>query len=71
MEIVHDIPTEKGSSGGPLILMNLKIIGIHKGGYKKDEGKSNRGIFIKDIIMKIIEDNPNLVKENFFEVFFY
>ncbi len=69
--IAHNISTKRGSSGAPLILTNHKIIGIHKGVYKKDERKSNIGIFIKDIVMKIIEDNQNLVKENTFEVLFY
>ena len=48
--IYHNVNTEKGSSGSPIILLlseNFPIIGIHEGGYNEE---SNVGIYIKDII---------------------
>ena len=60
--IKHNVSTKHGSSGSPLISTDHKIIGIHKG-YKKEKIKNgnnevyNCGIFIKDIIMNIIENN--------------
>jgi len=68
--IKHNISTEDGSSGSPLISTNHKIIGIHKGHEKKNKN-CNCGIFIKDIIMKIIENNLSPIKENIFVIFFY
>ena len=55
MEFYHDINTEKGSSGSPIILLNtLKVIGIHKQAVK--EKKLNAGTFI-DVIFKKIDEN--------------
>ncbi len=53
--IVHSIPTSKGSSGSPLILINrdLSLIGIHQG--SRNDEKLNNGIsFIK--ILKDIKE---------------
>ena len=54
-EFYHDINTEKGSSGSPIILFNtLKVIGIHK--QADIEKKLNVGTFI-DVIFKKIDEN--------------
>ena len=45
----HNADTEYGSSGSPIILKGTeKVIGIHKGAYKKNN--SNIGIYIRTII---------------------
>ena len=49
----HNIDTEGGSSGCPIILFTKEVIGIHKG-YSKDE-KLNVGIFIGEIMNKLNE----------------
>ena len=49
----HNIDTEGGSSGCPIILFTKKVIGIHKG-YSEDE-KLNVGIFIGEIMNKLNE----------------
>ena len=47
----HDADTEGGSSGSPIILKGTeKVIGIHKGNYKRNNFISNTGIFIRKII---------------------
>ena len=52
----HNCNTKPGFSGGPIILINnLKIIGIHKGYEKKN--KKNIGIYFKEIIENIKEEN--------------
>ena len=51
-EFDHNIDTEQGSSGSPIILFNtLKVIGIHKQADKTK--KINIGIFIGEVIKKI------------------
>ena len=51
----HKILTNEGSSGSPIILIsNLKVIGIHKGGYQF--GEENHGTFIGVIFNEINED---------------
>jgi len=51
-EFEHDISTEQGSSGSPIILFNLlKVIGIHK--YGDLEKRVNIGIFIGEIFDEI------------------
>ena len=58
-EFLHNIPTEPGSSGSPIILFNtLKVIGIHK--YGNETKQLNCGTFI-DLIFN--EINYNLKKE--------
>ncbi len=47
----HNIDTEGGSSGCPIILFTKKVIGIHKG-YSEDE-KLNVGIFIGEVMNKL------------------
>ena len=52
----HDCNTKPGFSGGPIILINnLKIIGMHKG-YEQNN-KKNIGIYFKEIIENIKEEN--------------
>ena len=54
-EFDHDISTDVGASGSPIILLNLMmVIGIHKN--KKNE-KVNRGTFIGEIINEINNDS--------------
>ena len=65
-EFYHDINTEKGSSGSPIILFNtLKVIGVHKQADK--EKKLNVGTFI-DVIFKKIDENKRDKKENINEI---
>jgi hypothetical protein len=46
--ILHNISTDFGSSGGPLILSNnLNIVGIHRG---KLNNELNQAIFIKNVL---------------------
>ena len=56
----HNIDTEEGSSGSPIILFTKIIIGVHKG-YDKEK-KLNIGIFIGDIINALNKDK-NIKKE--------
>ena len=56
------ISTDKGSSGGPLILSkNLKVVGIHRGELKNE---LNKAIFINnvldDINQKFSKQKPNI-----------
>ena len=60
--IWHNISTDKGSSGGPLILSkNLKVVGIHRGELKNE---LNKAIFINnvldDINQKFSKQKPNI-----------
>ena len=50
-EFAHDIPTDNGSSGSPIILFNKSVIGIHKYGNIKEE--INVGTFIGIIFNEI------------------
>ena len=62
IEFYHDINTEKGSSGSPIILFNtLKVIGVHK--QADNEKKLNVGTFI-DVIFKKIDENKKDKKES-------
>ena len=55
-KFLHNINTEKGSSGGPIILSsNLKVIGVHIGNIAKKE--INLGNFIDKIIKEICISN--------------
>ena len=56
-EFEHDISTEVGSSGSPVILLNnninlIRVIGIHKEGSDRGEIKINYGTFIGEILNK-------------------
>ena len=54
-EFYHDINTNPGSSGSPIILFNtLKVIGIHKN--EDNEKKLNVATFI-DVIFKKLDEN--------------
>ena len=55
-EFAHNIPTENGSSGCPIILLNemMTVIGIHKNTYIMT--KINGGTFIGEIINEINND---------------
>ena len=56
----HNIPTQGGSSGTPIILFNtLKVIGIHKGGNTSQI--TNAGTFIGEIFNEV---NKILEKKN-------
>ena len=64
-EFDHNIPTEEGSSGSPIILLNnninlIQVIGIHKSG-SYDEN-INGGTFIGEIINYINNDINNVNK---------
>ena len=64
-EFDHNIATDKGSSGCPIILLNnninmIQVIGIHKEGDKKN--KINGGTFIGEIFNNDL--NKDLKKEN-------
>ena len=54
-EFDHDIDTNYGSSGSPIILLNnlIMVIGIHK---NTDSNKVNGGTFIGEIINEINKD---------------
>ena len=55
----YSLGTDKGSSGSPIILLNnLKLIGLHKGKYKKGE----KEIFPIGIPMNIIINKMNYIK---------
>ena len=59
-EFMHNISTDKGSSGCPIILLNdninlIQVIGIHKEGYEAI--KLNGGTFIGEIFNKENEKN--------------
>ena len=55
--LTYNIGTKKGSSGSPIILLkNLKIVGIHKSGYRQFYSqieKKSKGIPFKKILDKI------------------
>ena len=64
-EFDHNIPTEEGSSGSPIILLNnninlIQVIGIHKSG-SYDEN-INSGTFIGELI-NYINNNINIVNK--------
>ena len=60
-EFEHNVDTDLGSSGSPVILIeNLNVIGIHKGGSKNR--KVNCGAFIS-ILFSEIGDIPSRSKE--------
>ena len=70
-EFDHNIATDYGSSGSPILLLNdninlIKIIGIHK---NSDEKKRiNGGTFIREIINEIKKDsekNKNISENHF------
>ena len=57
--LYHDIPTNKGSSGSPIIALSraLSVIGIHCGGMEKES--LNKGIFFKYILEDIKKKMKN------------
>ena len=66
-EFDHNISTEPGSSGCPILLLNdninlIKVIGIHKNGDKKN--KINGGTFIGEIINEIKSDSNKYFDNN-------
>ena len=67
----HDIDTESGSSGCPIILFTKKVIGIHKG-YSEEE-KLNVGIFIGEVMNKLneIKNFKNEKPKNEINILFY
>ena len=69
-EFEHDIGTENGSSGCPILLLNnninlIRVIGIHKQGINTKNRKINYGTFIGEILNKELNKklNNNLNKE--------
>lgn len=59
-ELIHQISTEKGQSGAPIVLENedheLQIVGIHKGGVKTEKyGDANSGRLITSSLINIIK----------------
>ena len=69
-EFQHDIPTDKGSSGCPILLLNnninlIGVIGIHKEGINTENKKINCGTFIGDILNKEIDIELNNNKNNY------
>ena len=71
-ECDHNIPTESGSSGCPIILLNnnknsIQVIGIHKNGDKQE--KINGGTFIGEIINEILGkkvEDKNYISANIY-----
>ena len=66
-EFDHNISTDKGSSGCPIILLNkninlIQVIGIHKAGDKKHN--INGGTFIGEIFNKNLNKNLDKEKKN-------
>ena len=67
-EFDHDVPTDNGSSGCPIILLNnninfIQVIGIHKeGNYLK---KLNCGTFIGEILNKDLNKDIKENKKNY------
>lgn len=58
VELYHNINTEVGYSGSPIILFTtLKVVGIHKGGEPRKN--INVGIFIGEILKQI--NNPQIM----------
>ena len=60
----HDISTEGGSSGSPVILLNnninlIRVIGIHKQGSSSGKIKINYGTFIGEILNKELNNDEN------------
>ena len=72
---LHSCNTDKGSSGGPILLVdNFNVVGIHKG-YDKENDK-NIGIFLYNILNDIKnknclkinnnDDNNKIIKDEYF-----
>ena len=57
--IIHKCNTREGSSGSPILNINNKVIGIHKGGKKKVD--CNRGTLINYPIKDFIVKNKNKI----------
>ena len=58
----HNCTTTKGSSGSPILNLNNKLIGIHKGGSSKNNIGKFLNFPIKDFIQRYI-NNQNSLKE--------
>ena len=61
-EFDHNISTEEGSSGSPILLLHdninfVYVIGIHKGAIRTHKQLTNLGTFIGEIFNEINEDN--------------
>lgn len=61
-EFEHNIPTEPGSSGSPIVLFNIKkLIDIHK--YGDNTNEINGGTFI-GVIINEINNDLNIINNN-------
>ena len=64
----HLCCTQEGSSGGPIIKADNKLIGIHQGGFKiKEKGREenyNLGVFLNEPIEEFIKQKYKKSREN-------
>ena len=65
-EFEHDMATDNGSSGCPILLLNnnislIRVIGIHKEGINIENRKINFGTFLGEIINKELKNNNNYI----------
>jgi V8-like Glu-specific endopeptidase len=59
----HNCATEEGSSGSPLINVNLQVIGIHYG--CNGQQTINHGVFIGEIIKNLILEQDKIVLKEY------
>lgn len=63
----HNLNTDEGSSGGPIVLVNnYRVMGIHRGFY--EECKKNLGIFLCEILKTINEENIIVICNNIHKI---
>jgi V8-like Glu-specific endopeptidase len=63
-EIFHLCSSDHGSSGGPLISEDFKVIAIHKGAPKQSDFNFNYGTLLKEPIIEFRKQIKNKNKEN-------
>ena len=64
-DLNHNCRTKDGSSGSPIIsLKNNKVIGIHIGSTENNNNPFNGGIFIKEVLNKLLKDINNMDEIN-------
>ena len=73
--LLYNIGLKKGFSGSPIILLkNLKIVGLHKGGSKQlniRNEKINKGIIFKKIFDKIPHKDELIIEDNMIKCEYY